>query len=80
MTKAAEPFVHVLLFECSQCGSPVPSAITSDNRNVEEIDARSIPVKCQCGWSGNLLGADAKRHWVEAWASLDGNGASAKIP
>jgi hypothetical protein len=67
MEKAAEPFVHVLLFECAKCSSPIPSAIRSDERSVEQIDARSMSVTCHCGWSAQLLGTEAKRHWVDHW-------------
>jgi hypothetical protein len=68
MEKTHEPYAHVLLFECRQCGGPVSSAITSEEANVDEIDARSIAMRCgACGWSGTSLGTAAKRHWVDAW-------------
>jgi hypothetical protein len=62
-----EPFVHILLFECSQCGSPSSSVVKSHDGNVEEVDSSLIPVICSCGWSHKLLGTQAKRHWVERW-------------
>jgi hypothetical protein len=68
MNRVAEPFVHLLLFECQQCSAPVPVAITSEKKSVEETDARQIEVHCdKCGWSASLLGTGAKRHWVDTW-------------
>ncbi len=66
-------FVHVLLFECRHCESPIPAAATSDNRSLEVIDGGSFPLRCSCGWSANLNGTDAKRHWVELWRADDGS-------
>jgi hypothetical protein len=67
MTQLAAPFVHVLLFECSQCGCPVPCAITNDKKNPEEVDAREVSLRCNCQWSGTALGVNAKRHLVVDW-------------
>jgi hypothetical protein len=67
MTNAGERFVHVLLFECPQCGCPVPCAITSDKSNPEEVDARGVSLKCNCRWSGTALGVSAKRRLVVDW-------------
>jgi hypothetical protein len=73
MEDIPESFVHVLLFGCSQCGRPVPSAVLSENRNVEDVDAGSIIVTCPCGWSGRVLGVEARGHWVNGWPT-DGAG------
>jgi hypothetical protein len=67
MNEVTEPFVHVLLFECSNCSCPIPSAITSHNKSMEHVDSRVIAVSCGCGWSGQVMGTDAKRHWVDEW-------------
>ncbi|HXU21751.1 MAG TPA: hypothetical protein VN788_14295 [Verrucomicrobiae bacterium] len=67
MAEIPEAFVHVLLFECSSCGCPVPAAVTAGNRNVEEVDAGSVELKCSCGWSGKALGIEARKHWVHNW-------------
>ncbi len=67
MTRGAEPFVHILLFQCPTCSSPVSSAIATIERNPEETDARSCVLRCDCGWSGAQMGLLAKRHWVEVW-------------
>jgi hypothetical protein len=65
----AEPkdFVHVLLFRCLSCGLPVVNAVASDSKNLEEIDLGLHNVRCECGWSGESSGLEAKRHWVEPW-------------
>jgi hypothetical protein len=63
-----EPFVHVLLFECVRCGGPVPLAATSDAKNLEELQSRTLDLHCiTCGWSGMSDGFAAKRHWVDKW-------------
>lgn len=68
MGRATEPFVHVLLFQCRQCSCPTSLAITSGAQNLEDFDRRSYSVKCNtCGWTGELIGTEAKRHWVDAW-------------
>jgi hypothetical protein len=61
-------FVHVLVFECVECGCPVPSAITSDAKNIEEVDVRKLKLQCHnCTWSGTSDGFAARRHWVDEW-------------
>jgi len=66
-------FVHVLLFECTSCGLPLVSALTSSSKNIEKIDSALHNAMCLCGWSGALSGLEAKRHWIEPW-----EGASAR--
>lgn len=67
MHRSAEPFVHILLFECHECGCPVPAALTSDRKSMEDIDARAIRVSCRCGWVEQVSGTEARRHWVDDW-------------
>jgi hypothetical protein len=62
-----EPFVHVLPFKCPQCAKPSASAMPSAKRSLEEVDGASIAIQCFCGWSGDLVGIEARRHWVELW-------------
>ncbi len=62
-------FVHVLLFECSQCGRPILACIMSDDRSPEGVDATSFALKCHCHTAIEVPGAAAKRHWVESWQS-----------
>ena len=68
MTSDAQPFVHVLLFQCPVCGGPMSSAVASCERNPEGIDARSFALDCGCGWVGAQMGLLAKRRWVEGWS------------
>jgi len=70
MGQPAKPFVHILLFACRQCDEPIPSAVKSDESNVDEVDARTLSLRCgSCGWAGRLMGTEAKRHWVGQWDS-----------
>ena len=60
-----EVFLHMLLYDCPQCGFPVWARIWSGESNLEEIDARELEVKCKCRWTGRILGVSAKRHLVD---------------
>ena len=67
MHRIAEPFVHILLFECHECGCPVAATLMSDRKSLEDIDARAMRVMCRCGWADELAGTEARRHWVDDW-------------
>jgi hypothetical protein len=72
-TRNTDPFVHVLLFECADCSCPVPLAVTSDARNIEDVDVRTLRLQCpNCGWSGTSGGIGARRHWVDVWKPVEG--------
>ena len=78
MQGANDPFVHVFLFQCGNCGAPVATASASGARNLEQMDAQSFSLECnRCGWSGRSIGTAAKRHWVDLWGLEDGNSGSA---
>jgi hypothetical protein len=62
-----EQFAHVLLFACPRCGSPLASACASTKRNLEQADAHWFNPHCHCGWTGEVMGVAAVKHWVEAW-------------
>jgi len=70
MNDRPESFVHVLLFQCQQCGEPLAKALQSVERSLEEADATSCNLRCACGWSDNLLGVLALKHWVAAWRGI----------
>jgi hypothetical protein len=57
-------FVHVLLYKCPQCGSPMWATVPSSAANLEGIDAGEVSLKCKCRWTGTVLGLEAKRHVV----------------
>lgn len=67
MLDIAEQFAHVLLFECPQCGRPLASACASTKKNLEDADAHWFNPHCHCGWTGDVIGVTAQRHWVESW-------------
>lgn len=69
MDERSERYVHVLLFECSQCNEPVTSAQVSEERSLEKVDGQPVSCHCNnCGWSGSLLGLHSRQHWVEPWS------------
>jgi hypothetical protein len=75
---ANDPFVHVFLFQCGDCGAPIATASANGERNLEQMDAQSFSLECnRCGWSGRSIGTAAKRHWVDLWGLEDGNSGSA---
>lgn len=63
-----ETHVHILLFKCPKSGEPITVASLSASRGLEEVDSRAFPLHCECGWSGNLLGVQRLKHWVEDWS------------
>jgi hypothetical protein len=75
-----EQFAHVLLFNCPECGRPLASACASANRNLEVADAHWFNPHCHCGWTGDVMGVVAVKHWVEPWQAAasvrDGKGGS----
>ncbi len=69
MTDFAPSFVHVLLFQCPSCSNPVSAHKLAPHRSLEEADGSAFPLECNCGWSGEMVGLRARRHWVEPWRS-----------
>jgi hypothetical protein len=63
----AAAFVHVLLFQCPACRSPLSAHRLSQQQNLEEADEALFKLGCDCGWSGAMVGLKARRHWVEPW-------------
>jgi hypothetical protein len=63
----SEQYAHVLLFNCPICNRPLASACASGNRNLEVADAHWFRPHCFCGWSGDVAGIIAVKHWVEPW-------------
>ena len=61
----SENYVHSLLFECPTCKGPVLLKSSRMEENLEVVDASIFPLQCGCGWSGDLIGFAALRHWVE---------------
>lgn len=63
----SEKYAHVLLFACPVCERPLCSACASSRRNLEIAEAEWFTPRCHCGWTGNVVGVTAIRHWVERW-------------
>jgi len=61
-------YVHSLLFQCDDCGEPLAIPVVNARRTLEEVDASPFDLRCKCGWNKHVLGAQAKRHWVDSWA------------
>jgi RNase P subunit RPR2 len=54
--------LHLLVFACGKCASPIAVSKTSTMRSLEEVDASSFSLKCPCGWTGKLIGLQARKH------------------
>jgi hypothetical protein len=67
MQSVTDVFSHVLVFGCPKCGNPLAFAWMSTEKNLKGADAQRFDRKCDCGWSGPLVGAQALRHWIEPW-------------
>ena len=64
---APQAYLHVLVFECPRCSTPVSVASLDVAANLESVDANHFNITCSCGWSGKLLGVQARKHFVDAW-------------
>ena len=64
---AAEAFVHVLLFQCPRCASPITTALKSPAHNPEDVDKATLSLSCNCSWNGTSSAIAAKRHWISDW-------------
>ena len=63
-------YVHALVFQCPQCGSPICAQALRPERSLEHSHVSSFHLKCSsCGWSDELLGVQARLHWVEPWSN-----------
>ena len=60
-------YLHLLLFECTQCRGPIVTFAVTEFRNPESSDATSFRLTCKCSWEGERMGATARRHYVERW-------------
>jgi len=57
----------VLLFSCPICDRPLSSACFNTKRSLEDADAHWFNPHCHCGWTGEVRGMKAVKHWVEPW-------------
>jgi hypothetical protein len=67
MQTVTDSYAHVLLFGCPQCGTPLAAACASKQKNLEVADAHWFSPRCHCGWTGEVIGVQAVKHWVEPW-------------
>jgi hypothetical protein len=67
MRTVTDSYAHVLLFACPQCGAPLASACASTEKNLEVADAHRFNPRCHCGWTAEMIGVQAVKHWVETW-------------
>jgi len=58
------PYAHLLQFRCRRCEQPIAIVVRSEAANLERVEGDSYRLECQCGWSEDLLGVEAARHWV----------------
>jgi hypothetical protein len=66
-----ETYAHFFLFTCPTCRGYLASVCASSQSNLEIADAHVFSLGCQCGWTGELAGFTALRHWVELGAYID---------
>jgi len=62
-----EQYAHVLLFACPVCERPLSATCVSTRSNLEVAEAEWYTPHCHCGWTGELAGVVAIKHWVESW-------------
>ena len=66
-----EIYAHFFLFRCSACHGYLAAVCSSSQSNLEPADSHILDLRCQCGWTGELPGFAAMRHWVELGAYVD---------
>jgi hypothetical protein len=66
-----EYYVHVLLFACPKCASPIASTCLKEEKKLETAATVLHVLVCHCGWRGESLGASASKHWVERWGKRE---------
>jgi hypothetical protein len=62
-----EQYAHVLLFACPHCERPLAAVCVSAKRSLEVAEAKWFTSHCHCGWTGDVAGVTAIKHWVEPW-------------
>src|SRR5882672_339094 len=61
-----EIYAHFFLFSCEACGGLLASVCSSSRSNLEPADAHIFNLHCHCGWTAELAGFAALRHWVRS--------------
>lgn len=62
-----EQYTHVLLFACPVCERPLSATCFSMRSNLEVAEAEWFTPRCHCGWTAELAGMTATKHWVVPW-------------
>ncbi len=63
----AGKYLHLLVFQCGQCGNPIAIPWRSEGATLGSVGAVRFSICCRCGWSAWLEGVSARNHWVESW-------------
>ena len=69
MARMAE-YAHVFLFRCESCDGALTSVCFKTECNLETADEQVFRSACDCGWTGELMGFVAVRHWVQSWETI----------
>jgi hypothetical protein len=69
MARMAE-YAHVFLFRCESCHGALTSVCFKNECNLEMADEQVFRSTCDCGWTGELIGFVAVRHWVQSWEAV----------
>jgi len=68
--RPTEEYAHVFLLRCPACHGALTSVCFKSEGNLETADEHVFRPTCDCGWTGELAGFVAVRHWVQAWESV----------
>jgi len=63
-------YAHVFLFRCPACHGALTSVSFNSEYNLETADSYVFRPQCDCGWTGELVGFMAVRHWVQEWEAV----------
>jgi hypothetical protein len=65
-----DEFAHVFLFRCPACHGAITSVCFNSENNLEMADEEVLRPTCDCGWTGEMSGFMAVRHWVQSWEAV----------
>lgn len=61
-------YAHTLLFDCPSCNLPVAASRVQNEKNVEDLTATKLQIRCDyCEQISELTVVTARFHWVTEW-------------
>jgi aspartate carbamoyltransferase regulatory subunit len=66
-------YAHILVFTCPDCDLPIAISRVSKEKNLENINAEVLRLKCSyCEKASSVRAVYAKRRYVDEWPPMVG--------